>query len=125
MTLVMIDEKNWTGGLAAAAEQLAKDGIDAEVVDLRTLRPLDNETIFASVGKTHRALVVDEGWRSGSLAAEIGMRLAESDFFELDAPLRRVCSEEVPIPYARHLEDASIPQTDKIIAAVRSMMGKG
>jgi len=108
-----------------AAQTLASEGIDAEVVDLRTLRPLDNETIFASVTKTHRALIVDEGWRSGSLAAEIGMRLAESDFFELDAPLRRVCSEEVPIPYAKHLEDASIPQPDKIVAAVRAMMGRG
>lgn len=108
-----------------AAEALAGDGISAEVVDLRTLRPLDNETIFTSVKKTHRALIVDEGWRSGSLAAEIGMRLAESDFFDLDAPLGRVCSEEVPIPYAKHLEDNAIPQADKIVSAVRAMMGRG
>jgi 2-oxoisovalerate dehydrogenase E1 component len=108
-----------------AAEELAKDGIDAEVVDLRTLRPLDNETILGSVAKTHRALIVDEGWRSGSLAAEVGMRIIEADFFDLDAPLQRICSEEVPIPYPKHLEDASIPQTDKIVTAVMAMLGKG
>jgi pyruvate dehydrogenase E1 component beta subunit/2-oxoisovalerate dehydrogenase E1 component len=105
-----------------AAAALAKDGISAEVIDLRTLRPLDMETIRASVGRTHRALVVDEGWRSGSLSAEIGMRLAEDSFFDLDAPLGRVCSAEVPIPYARHLEQAALPQTDTIVAAVRQVM---
>lgn len=102
-----------------AAKTLSEDGISAEVIDLRTLRPLDMDTIRASVAKTHRALIVDEGWKSGSLAAEIGMRLAEDSFFDLDAPLARVCSEEVPIPYAHHLEQAAIPQTDKIIDAVR------
>ncbi len=107
-----------------AAAELAKDGIDAEVVDLRTLRPLDMGTIIHSVKKTHRALMIDEGWRSGSLAAEIGMRLAEDAFFELDGPLARVCSAEVPIPYARHLEEAAIPQTPAIVAAVKAMLGK-
>lgn len=105
-----------------AADALARDGISAEVVDLRSLRPLDMETIAASVAKTHRALIVDEGWRSGSLAAEIGMRLAEDSFFDLDAPLARVCSQEVPIPYAYHLEQASIPQTDTIVTAAKSAM---
>ena len=105
-----------------AADALAVDGISAEVIDLRSLRPLDMETIGASVAKTHRALIVDEGWRSGSLAAEIGMRLAEDRFFDLDAPLGRVCSQEVPIPYAGHLEKASIPQADRIIAATKSLM---
>lgn len=105
-----------------AAEALAKDGISAEVIDLRTLRPLDMETIAASVAKTRRALMVDEGWKTGSLAAEIGMRLAEDCFFDLDAPLARVCSEEVPIPYAYHLEQAAIPQTNKIVAAVKKVM---
>jgi len=105
-----------------AAEALAGDGISAEVIDLRSLRPLDMSTILASVRKTRRALMVDEGWRSGSLAAEIGMRLAEEAFFDLDAPLARVCSEEVPIPYAQHLEQAAIPQTDKIVDAVRKLM---
>ena len=107
-----------------AAEQLAKEGIEAEVIDLRSLRPLDTATILASVGRTHRAIVVDEGWRSGSIAAEIGMRIAELGFFDLDAPLGRVCSKEVPIPYPKHLEDAAIPQTGRIAAAVKSMLGR-
>ncbi|WP_394177590.1 pyruvate dehydrogenase (acetyl-transferring) E1 component subunit alpha [Yoonia maritima] len=105
-----------------AARALLYDGISADVIDLRSLRPLDMDTILASVRKTHRALIVDEGWRSGSLAAEIGMRLAEEAFFDLDAPLARVCSEEVPIPYAQHLERAAIPQTDKIVAAAKNVM---
>ena len=105
-----------------AASELSKKGIEAEVIDLRTLRPLDMPTIIASVSKTHRAMIIDEGWRTGSLAAEIGMSLAEQAFFELDAPLARVCSEEVPIPYAQHLEEASIPQTSKIVAAVISLI---
>ena len=108
----------------AAADELAGEGIDAEVIDLRSLRPLDMDTIEKSVKKTHRAILVDEGWRSGSLAAEIGMRLAENSFFELDAPLMRVCSEEVPIPYAKHLEEAAIPQTKDVVAAARAMLNK-
>ncbi len=107
-----------------AAEELAKENIEADVVDLRSLRPLDMKTIVASVAKTHRALIVDEGWKRGSLAAEIGMRLIENAFFELDAPIARVCSEEVPIPYARHLEEAAIPQVSKIVAAAKAMMGR-
>ncbi|MDP1731230.1 MAG: pyruvate dehydrogenase (acetyl-transferring) E1 component subunit alpha [Devosia sp.] len=107
-----------------AAEELAKGGIEAEVVDLRTLRPLDTAAILASVGRTRRVLVVDEGWRSGSIAAEIGMRIAEEGFFYLDAPLSRVCSEEVPIPYPKHLEDSAIPQTGRIVAAAKAMLGK-
>lgn len=106
-----------------AAEQLAADGIDAEVIDLRVLRPLDTATLLASVRKTHRALVVDEGWRSGGLAAEIMARLAEAAFYELDAPLARVCSEEVSIPYAKHLEDAALPQPEKIVAAAKGLFG--
>ena len=105
-----------------AAEALAKDGISAEVIDLRSLRPLDMDTIHASVARTRRALVVDEGWRTGSLAAEIGMQLAEDAFYELDAPLARVCSAEVPIPYAAHLEHAAIPQIDTIVAGVKRVM---
>ena len=94
-----------------AAAELAAEGIDAEVVDLRVLRPLDDETIIASVRKTRRAVLVDEGWRTGSLAAEISARIMEQAFFDLDAPVARVCSEEVPMPYAKHLEDAALPQT--------------
>jgi pyruvate/2-oxoglutarate/acetoin dehydrogenase E1 component len=82
----------------AAAETLLGEGIEAEVVDLRSLRPLDDSTIMASVEKTRRAVIIDEGWRSGSLAAEIGMRIVERAFWSLDAPIGRVCSEEVPIP---------------------------
>lgn len=105
-----------------AAEDLAADGIDAEVVDLRSLRPLDRDTILASVRKTHRALVVDEGWRTGSLSAEVSAQIMEGAFYDLDAPVDRVCSAEVPIPYPKHLEDAAIPQPAAIVAAVRQMM---
>lgn len=107
-----------------AAEQLARDGIEADVIDLRTLRPLDIDTILTSVAKTHRILIVDEGWRTGSLAAEIGMQIAEHGFYDLDAPPTRVCSREVPIPYARHLEEAAIPQVPGIVAAAKALCGK-
>ncbi|SDJ36129.1 pyruvate dehydrogenase (acetyl-transferring) E1 component subunit alpha [Lutimaribacter saemankumensis] len=107
-----------------AAEILAQDGIDAEVVDLRTLRPLDDATIMASVNKTRRAVIVDEGWRSVSTASEISARIMEQAFWSLDAPVSRVCSAEVPIPYPKHLEDAAIPQTPAIVAAVRKLMGR-
>jgi 2-oxoisovalerate dehydrogenase E1 component len=107
-----------------AAEALATDGADAEVIDLRSLRPLDDATIMTSLRKTRRAVIVDEGWKSGSLAAEIGMRIIEQAFFDLDAPIARVCSAEVPIPYARHLEAAAIPQTDRIVAAAKAVLGR-
>jgi 2-oxoisovalerate dehydrogenase E1 component len=107
-----------------AADTLAGEGIDAEVIDLRSLRPLDDATIMASVGKTRRAVMIDEGWQCGSLAAEIGMRIVEQAFWSLDAPLSRVCSEEVPIPYPAHLENAAIPQADKIVAAAKTVLGK-
>jgi pyruvate dehydrogenase E1 component beta subunit len=106
-----------------AAETLAAEGISAAVIDLRTLRPLDDETIFGSVLRTHRAVVVDEGWRSGSISAEIAARIMENCLYELDGPVGRVCAEEVPIPYARHLEQAALPQPDKIVAAARQLMG--
>jgi 2-oxoisovalerate dehydrogenase E1 component len=107
-----------------AATALAGEGIEAEVVDLRSLRPLDEATIMASVAKTRRAVIVDEGWRSGSLAAEVGMRIVEQAFWSLDAPLGRVCSEEVPIPYPAHLENAAIPQADKVVAAAKAVLGR-
>jgi len=106
----------------AAAEQLAAEGIDAEVIDLRVLRPLDSATVLASLRKTHRAVVVDEGWRSGSLAAEVMARIMEQGFYDLDAPVARVCSEEVPMPYAKHLEDAALPQVPKIVAAAKGLL---
>jgi pyruvate dehydrogenase E1 component beta subunit len=105
----------------AAAEILAEQGTSAEVVDLRTLRPLDDATIFASVRKTHRALIVDEGWRSGSISAEISARIMENCFYELDLPVARLCGAEVPIPYAKQLEDAAIPQVESILAAAREL----
>lgn len=107
-----------------AAEELAGSGISAEVIDLRSLRPLDDATIIASVAKTRRAVIVDEGWRSGSLAAEISARIMEQAFWSLDAPVARVCSQEVPIPYPKHLEDASIPQVPAIVAAARELIAR-
>ena len=106
-----------------AAEQLAEEGIDAEVLDLRTLRPLDDAAILATVAKTHRAVVVDEGWRSGSISAEISARITEAAFFDLDAPVGRVCSAEVPTPYARHLELAAVPSVERVVAAARQAVG--
>lgn len=109
----------------AAAEALAGEGIEAEVIDLRVLRPLDEATILGSVRRTRRCVIVDEGWRSGSLSAEIGMRIAEQAFYELDAPLRRVCSAEVPMPYAGHLERAALPNRERIAATVRALLRPG
>ncbi|GAB2765822.1 alpha-ketoacid dehydrogenase subunit beta [Sinomonas soli] len=100
-----------------AAAQLAERGVAAEVIDLRTLRPLDEETILASVARTHRAVIVDEAWRSGSLSAEIAARIAEKAFYELDAPVARVCGAEVPMPYPKHLEEAALPSAARVVAA--------
>ena len=105
-----------------AARALAEQGIDAEVIDLRTLRPLDDATIVASVTKTGRAVIVDEGWKTGSLAGEVCARIMEGAFFHLDAPIARVCSEEVPIPYAKHLEEAALPQPAKVVSAVLGLV---
>jgi 2-oxoisovalerate dehydrogenase E1 component len=107
-----------------AAGELTAQGISAEVIDLRTLRPLDTDTIIHSVGKTRRAVIVDEGWRSGSLAAEVSSRIMEQAFWQLDAPVERVCSIEVPIPYPRHLEMAAIPQVDGIVVAALRTLGR-
>jgi pyruvate/2-oxoglutarate/acetoin dehydrogenase E1 component len=109
------------GKTLAAAEALAHEGIDAEVVDLRSLRPLDTKAILESVAKTRRALIVDEGWRTGGLAAEVSAQIMEGAFDSLDAPVARVCGAEVPMPYAKHLEDAAMPQTAGILAAVHAM----
>lgn len=107
-----------------AAKTLSAEGIDAEVIDLRSLRPLDDETIMKSVAKTHRVMIVDEGWKSGSISAEIMARINEQAFFELDAPMGRVCTVEVPIPYAGHLEQAALPQPEKIVEMARRLMEK-
>jgi pyruvate dehydrogenase E1 component beta subunit len=108
----------------AAADRLAHVGIEAEVIDLRMLRPLDLPTIVASVQRTRRVVIVDEGWKSGSISAEIAARLAEDSLYELDAPIRRVCSREVPVPYAAHLEEAALPSIDGVVDAVRSIVPK-
>jgi pyruvate dehydrogenase E1 component beta subunit len=106
-----------------AAEELAKTGVSAEVIDLRVLRPLDSETLLASVRKTHRALIVDEAWRSGGISAEISARIMEGAFYDLDAPVARVCGAEVPMPYPRHLEEAALPQVATIVAGARTLFG--
>jgi pyruvate dehydrogenase E1 component beta subunit len=107
-----------------AAEELAAQGISAEIVDLRVLRPLDTPAILASVAKTHRAVVIDEAWRTGSLAAEVSAQIMEGAFYELDGPVARVCTAEVPIPYAKHLEDAALPGVDTVVATARAMLGR-
>jgi pyruvate dehydrogenase E1 component beta subunit len=106
----------------AAADLLAAEGVEAEVLDLRTLRPLDTAAILATVARTHRAVIVDEGWRTGSLAAEVSARIMEGGFYDLDGPVQRVCSAEVPMPYPKHLEDAALPQPETIATTVRAML---
>jgi pyruvate/2-oxoglutarate/acetoin dehydrogenase E1 component len=121
VTLVTYGASLWR--CVTAAEELAAAGIEAEIVDLRSLRPLDDATILESVRRTRRVVIVDEGWRTGSLAAEVAMRIVEQGFYDLDAPVARVCSEEVPIPYPKHLEDAALPGPARIVSAVRRIMG--
>jgi pyruvate dehydrogenase E1 component beta subunit len=111
----------WGGTLdkcLEAANQLAAHHLDAEVIDLRCLRPLDVNTILSSVRKTHRAVIVDEAWRTGGLSGEISAVISEQALYELDAPVERVCCAEVPIPYATHMEQAALPQIKDILAAV-------
>ncbi|CAG36824.1 alpha-ketoacid dehydrogenase subunit beta [Desulfotalea psychrophila] len=105
-----------------AAEALAGEGIEAEVIDLRTLRPLDEETFLSSIATTHRALIVDEGWRSGGISAEISARIMEGAFYDLDVPVERICGAEVPMPYAKHLEDAAMPQAETIVTTAKRMV---
>jgi pyruvate dehydrogenase E1 component beta subunit len=118
-----------SGGMAPkaldAAEVLAGRGVSAEVIDLRSLRPLDTATLEESVMRTHRAVIVDEGWRTGGLSAELSAVITESCFWTLDAPVRRVAAAEVPIPYARHLEDHAIPQVDDIADAASNLIEVG
>jgi len=123
VTLVTYGAGLWR--CVTAAEELAALGLEAEIVDLRSLRPLDDTTIMDSVRRTRRVVIVDEGWRSGSLAAEITTRIVEQAFYDLDAPVARVCTEEVPIPYPKHLEDAALPGPARIVSAVRRLVGDG
>lgn len=108
-----------------AAAVLVKSGIDAEVIDLRVLRPLDEGTFLKSVSRTHRALIVEEAWQSVSISSEVSARIMEKAFFELDAPVERLGGVEVPIPYPKHLEDASIPQVEQIVLRVKKILGHG
>jgi pyruvate dehydrogenase E1 component beta subunit len=105
-----------------AATELALVGIDAEVIDLRVLRPLDERTFLESVAKTHRVLIVEDAWRSVSISSEISARIMEKAFYDLDAPVQRLSGVEVPIPYPAHLEEASIPQKNDIVNAVKKMI---
>lgn len=111
--------------LDAARILAEQEGIEAEVIDLRCLRPLDDATYLASIARTHRVLIVDEGWRSGSLSAEISARIMEQAFYDLDLPVERLCSAETPMPYAKHMEEAALPQVDSIVATARRMMSHG
>ena len=106
-----------------AAEKLAADGVEAEVVDLRSLRPLDVETVAASVARTNRALCVEEGWPSYGVTAEIAARISKACFDDLDAPVERVGMAEVPLPYAKNLETAALPGEERIERAVLATLG--
>lgn len=108
-----------------AADQLAQEGIEAEVIDLRCLRPLDLAPVLESVRRTKRLLVSDEGWTTGSLAGEIIARVSEQAFFDLDAAPTRVCSVEVPVPYAAHLENAALPRAERMVSAAKALVGRG
>ena len=107
-----------------AADELDALGISAEVLDLRSLRPLDTAAILETVAHTHRLVIVDEGWKSVGLSAEILARVSEDALWELDAPVARVCAVEVPIPYARHMEEAALPQVADIVAAVHKVLDR-
>ncbi len=107
-------------GLALeAAEQLAGEGIDAEVIDLRTLRPLDKEAVLASLAKTNRLVIAEEGWPTCSIASEVIAICMDEGFDHLDAPVTRVCNEDVPLPYAANLEKLALIDTPRIVQAVK------
>lgn len=105
-----------------AADQLAKDGIEVEIIDLRTLRPLDMAPVIESFKKTNRAVVVEEGWRSFGVGAEVAARITEEAFDYMDAPVKRVAQKEVPLPYNRNLEQMALPQVDDVIKAVKEVV---
>ena len=105
-----------------AADELAKDGIEAEVIDLRTIRPMDTETILESVRKTNRIVTVEEGWPQAGVGAEIAARVMEGAFDDLDAPVTRVTGKDVPMPYAANLEKLALPTVDDIVAAAKAVL---
>jgi pyruvate dehydrogenase E1 component beta subunit len=104
-----------------AADELAKDGIEAEVIDLRTLRPMDTETIINSVKKTGRAVTVEEGWAQSGVGAEIAARIMENAFDYLDAPVTRVSGKDVPMPYAANLEKLALPSVAEVVEAAKAV----
>ncbi len=105
-----------------AADLLAKEGIEAEIVDLRSLRPLDMDPVIESFKKTNRAVVVEEGWKSFGVGAEVSARIYEQAFDYVDAPIRRVAQKEVPLPYNRTLEQSALPQVEDVVAAVKEVL---
>jgi len=105
-----------------AAEQLAEDGIDVEIIDLRSLRPLDMEPVIESFKKTNRAVIVEEGWRSYGVGSEVTSRIYEQAFDYVDAPIKRVAQKEVPLPYNRRLEQMALPQVDDVVQAVKEVL---
>jgi pyruvate dehydrogenase E1 component beta subunit len=114
---------SWSNGMTyslKAADELAKEGIEAEVIDVRTLRPLDTDTIVASVKKTGRAVTVEEGWQQSGVGAEIAARIMEHAFDYLDAPVARVSGKDVPMPYAANLEKLALPSTAEVVAAAKA-----
>ena len=115
---------SWSNGMSyalKAADELAKEGIEAEVIDLRTLRPMDTETIVASVKKTGRAVTVEEGWQQNGVGAEIAARIMEHAFDYLDAPVARVSGKDVPMPYAANLEKLALPSVAEVVAAAKAV----
>ena len=119
---------SWSMGMSyalKAADELAKEGIEAEVIDLRTLRPMDTDTLVASVKKTGRAVTVEEGWQQNGVGAEIAARIMEHAFDYLDAPVARVSGKDVPMPYAANLEKLALPTVDEIVAAIKSVCYRG
>jgi pyruvate dehydrogenase E1 component beta subunit len=104
-----------------AAEALAKEGIEAEVIDLRTIRPMDIETVIASVQKTNRCVAVEEGFPQSGVTAEIGMKIMEAAFDYLDAPVARVTGKDVPMPYAANLEKLALPNIGDVVAAAKAV----
>jgi pyruvate dehydrogenase E1 component beta subunit len=115
---------SWSNGMTyalKATEELAKEGIEAEVIDLRTLRPLDTDTIIASVKKTGRAVTVEEGWQQSGVGAEVAARIMEHAFDYLDAPVLRVSGKDVPMPYAANLEKLALPSAAEVVAAAKTV----
>ncbi len=122
--VTIVAHSRMTGFALEAARELAKEGIEAEVVDPRTIRPLDEQTILASVAKTNRAVVVEEGWRFAGIGAEISARIMEGGFDDLDAPVIRVTGKDVPMPYAANLEALALPSVREIVEAARTACGR-